>query len=82
MKRFTERDLLKYIQQEVEKKCISEGFITDPNPIVIMAADVIKFQPSKKESDEIKIEDVKALKEEFARMKSLVDFRSPLLKRD
>jgi hypothetical protein len=81
MKRFTQQELQKYIQQEVEKICIAENLIKKPEP-----APPIEFESSKKdivsESEDIKIEDVKLLAEELTRMKNLIDFRSPLLRRD
>jgi hypothetical protein len=81
MKRFTQQELQKYIQHEVEKICIAEGLVKkpwEPTPI--------EFESSKKdivaESENVQIEEVKLLAEELTRMKNLVDFRSPLLKRD
>lgn len=87
MKRFTKEDLEKYIQREVERICIAENLITKPEPVnPIPASAPIEFESSKKETvseaENIKIEDVKMLAEELTRMKSLIDFRSPLLKRD
>ena len=81
MKRFTEIELKKYLKLQVEKIGISEGWISkkENNPIQ-------EFESSNKESfsesEDIQIEDVKLLAEEVKRMKELVDFRSPLLKKD
>ncbi len=81
MKRFTESELKKYLQSQVEKIVISEGLIKKQksNPVP-------EFESSKKEtvseSDNIQIEDVKLLAEEIKRMKELIDFRNPLLKKE
>jgi hypothetical protein len=80
MKRFTEIELKKYLQLQVEKIGISEGWLKQKNN------SIQEFESSKQEtiseSDNIQIEDVKLLAEEVKRMKELVDFRSPLLKKD
>ncbi len=81
MKRFTEIGLKKYLQLQVEKIGISEGWIKQHNNNPIP-----EFESSKQEivseSDNVQIEEVKLLAEEVKRMKELVDFRSPLLKKD
>jgi hypothetical protein len=78
MKRFTEKELKKYLQLKVEKIGISEGWIKKEDK------QVTEFESSKKEtiseSENVQIEEVKLLAEEIKRMKELVDFRSPLLK--
>ena len=78
MKRFTENELKKYLQSQVEKIIISEGLNKKQNN------PILEFESSKKEtvseSDSVQIEDVKLLAEEIKRMKELIDFRSPLLK--
>lgn len=81
MKRFTESELKKYLQKEVEKIGISEGWIKNNN-----LTQKQQFESSKEEtiseSENVQIEEVKMLAEEIKRMKELVDFRSPLLKKD
>lgn len=78
MKRFTESELKKHLQSQVEKIIISEGLNKKQNN------PILEFESSKKEtvseSDSVQIEDVKLLAEEIKRMKELIDFRSPLLK--
>lgn len=81
MKRFTEKELKEYLKSEVEKIGISEGWITNSKKDTNT-----EFESSKKEtiseSENVQIEEVKLLAEEVKRMKELVDFRSPLLKKD
>lgn len=81
MKKFTESELKKFLQSQVEKIGISEGWLKNPANNIIQ-----EFESSKKEtileSENIQLEDVKLLAEEVKRMKELVDFRSPLLKKD
>ena len=77
MKRFTEMELKKYLQSQVEKIGISEGWISKKE-----SKQITEFESSKNEiseSENIQIEEVKLLAEEVKRMKELVDFRSPLL---
>lgn len=81
MKRFTEKELKDYLKTEVEKIGISEGWIKTSKKAINT-----EFESSKKEtiseSENVQIEEVKLLAEEVKRMKELVDFRSPLLKKD
>ncbi len=81
MKRFTEKELKEYLKSEVEKIGISEGWIKTSKKAI-----TTEFESSKKEtiseSENVQIEEVKLLAEEVKRMKELVDFRSPLLKKD
>lgn len=81
MKRLTESELKKYLQKQVEKIGISEGWIMKSDK-----SSIEEFESSKQEniseSEDIQIEEVKLLAEEVKRMKELVDFRSPLLKKD
>ena len=81
MKRLTESELKKYLQKQVEKIGISEGWITEKKEV-----SKEQFESSKQEtiseSENIQIEEVKLLAEEIKRMKELIDFRSPLLKKD
>jgi hypothetical protein len=87
MKRFTEKELQQYIQREVERVCIAENLIKSKKNITkIEEPKQIVFENSNneivEESEKVNIEEVKLLAEELTRMKRLVDFRSPLLKRD
>jgi hypothetical protein len=81
MKKLTESELKKYLQLEVEKIGISEGWITKKSNTQKQ-----EFENSKQEyiseSENVQIEDVKMLAEEVKRMKELIDFRSPLFKKD
>ena len=86
MRRFTEKELKKYLQTEVEKIGISEGWIIKDLNESTETKDLIEETKELKneaivESEKIQIEDVKLLAEEIKRMKELIDFRSPLLKK-
>jgi hypothetical protein len=74
MKKFTEKELRTFLNAEIKKAIISEGLINE------------NVDDSKTEliieSDKIQLEDVKILAEEIRRMKELIDFRNPLLKKD
>lgn len=80
MKILTESELKKYLQLQVEKLGILRLSTKQEN------TPVQEFENSKKEtiseSDSVQIEDVKLLAEEVKRMKELIDFRSPLMKKD
>ena len=86
MKRFTKSELKKYLQSEVEKIGLSEGWIKHSETIVENKAKEKIFESSNDrticESENVQIEEVKLLAEEVKRMKELVDFRSPLLKKN
>lgn len=87
MRKFTEKELKKYLQTEVEKIGISEGWIIKDLDGSIETKDLTTESKEIKnetivESEKIQIEDVKLLAEEVKRMKELIDFRSPLLKKD
>ena len=76
MKKFTEKELREYLQSEVEKIGIAEGWIIKDLDIISETKGLTS------ESEKVQIEDVKLLAEEVKRMKDPVDFRSPLLKKD
>lgn len=80
MKKLTKSELKEYLRKEVEKVGILEGWLKGSKDVVM------EFESSKKEtiseSENVNIEDIKLLAEEVKRMKELVDFRSPLLKKD
>lgn len=81
MKRLTESELKQYLKSQVEKIGISEGWITKQNETLNQEFESSK-QETISESENVQIEDVKVLAEELKRMKELIDFRSPLLKKD
>ena len=74
MKKFTENGLRAFLNSEIKKAIISEGSLDDD------------MGDSQKEltleCDKVQLEDVKNLTEEIKRMKELIDFRNPLLKKD
>jgi len=74
MKKFTEKGLRDFLNSEIKKAIISEGLLDDN------VSDSHKDLVS--ESNDVKLEDVKNLTEEIKRMKELIDFRNPLLKKD
>jgi len=74
MKKFTEKDLRAFLNSEIKKAIISEGLIEED---VNDSQKELTF-----ESDSVQLEDVKNLTEEIKRMKELIDFRDPLLKKD
>lgn len=80
MKKFTEVELRKYLQLQVEKIGISEGLTKKQKNNFIPDFESSK-QETISESDSVQIEDVKLLAEEVKRMKELIDFRSPLLRK-
>lgn len=87
MKRFTESELKKYLKKEIEKIGLSEGWITSKLDDTVETNSSINIPEISKneivtESEYVKIEDVKLLEEEVRRMKELIDFRSPLLKKE
>lgn len=81
MKILTKNEFKRYLRTKIEKIAISEGWIKKEE---INSSN--EFESSKLEtileSENIQIEEVKLLAEEVKRMKELVDFRSPLLKKD
>jgi hypothetical protein len=82
MNKITAKELREFLQSEVERICIAEGLIAKNSNKITHN---IEFESSKEtvnESEKIEIEDVKLLAEEVKRMKELIDFRSPLLKKD
>lgn len=87
MKKFTKKELKEYLRKEVEKTGIAEGWIANK---LTITNEIKKLNKNTeltdnnivKESEKIQLEDVKLLEEEVKRMKELIDFRSPLLKKD
>jgi hypothetical protein len=82
----TEKQFQNYLNSEVEKIGLSEGWLKkQPNIPVSQPKSInesLEFESSKEtinESESVTIEEVKILAEEFKRMRELVDFRSPLL---
>lgn len=74
MKKFTEKGLRDFLNSEIKKAIISEGLLDD---------NVSDLQNElTPEYDKVQLEDVKNLTEEIKRMKELIDFRNPLLKKD
>jgi len=74
MKKFTEKGLMAFLSSEIKKAIISEG---------LLGEDVSDLKNELTlESDKVELEDVKNLTEEIKRMKELIDFRNPLLKKD
>jgi hypothetical protein len=74
MKKFTEKGLRAFLNSEIKKAIISEGLLSE---------DISDYESELTlESDKIQLEDVKNLTEEIKRMKELIDFRNPLLKKD
>jgi len=84
MQKFTKEELKKYLQTEIEKMAILEGWIKVDNTSTKELSIQSENSNSEivKESEFVQLEDVKLLAEEVKRMKELVDFRSPLLKKD
>lgn len=84
--KFSKKQLQEHILSEVNKIALKEGWIQESNVINIPAVD-IKFEDANtvainEEVEKIELKEVKLLAEEVKRMKDLVDFRSPLLRKE
>ena len=84
--KFSKKQLQEHILSEVNKIALKEGWIQEVNIINIPAVD-IKFEDANtvtinEEVEKIELKEVKLLAEEVKRMKDLVDFRSPLLRKE
>lgn len=86
--KLTKKQLKEFILQEVEILSKSEGWDIDTtNESEEVQININEdFEDStnitNEEIEKIELTEVKSLAEEFKRMKDLVDFRSPLLKKD
>lgn len=83
MKKLTESQFRNYLKIQIEKVILSEGCQSKVDSTITLNDEVKPIQEETlAEAEKIQIEDVKLLAEEVKRMKELVDFRSPLLKKD
>ena len=91
--KLSKKELQDYISSEVKKISIEEGWGVEFDKIqkikeekeISFEDDNVVTTKSINENEEInniQLEEVKLLAEEIKRMKDLVDFRSPLLKKD
>lgn len=83
--KFNKKQLEEYILSEVKKIADKEGWTKKPTADRKMADSSIVFEDANtinEEAEKVELQEVKMLAEEVKRMKDLVDFRSPLLRKE
>lgn len=83
---FSKKQLEEYILSEVKKLAEKEGWAK--KPVRKMDTSDVVFEDANKvteiaaEAEKVELKEVQMLAEEVKRMKDLVDFRSPLLRKE
>ena len=81
---FSKKQLEEYILSEVKKLAEKEGWAKKPAKRNMDTSSVVFEETDKmtEEAEKVELKEVKMLAEEVKRMKDLVDFRSPLLRKE